>query len=62
MFIAMALMCTSMNLADCEMMILDQVFITEEECVKVRDSQVMTMGPRGLIVGAGCFKVPVEEA
>lgn len=62
MFVAIALMCTSMNLADCEMMIAEQVFITEEACVAFRDAQVMTMGPKGLIVGAGCFKVPGEEA
>lgn len=62
MFVAIALMCTSMNLVDCEMMIAEQVFITEEACVAFRDAQVMTMGPKGLIVGAGCFKVPGEEA
>lgn len=62
MFIAMALMCTSMRLQDCSMMIADQVFVTEEACVAFRDAQVMTMGPKGLIVGAGCFKVPGEEA
>ena len=62
MFVAIALMCTSMNLQDCEMMIADQVFVTEEACVAFRDAQVMTMGPKGLIVGAGCFKVPGEEA
>ena len=62
MFVAVALMCTSMNLQDCEMMIADQVFVTEEASVAFRDAQVMTMGPKGLIVGAGCFKVPGEEA
>ena len=62
MFVAVALMCSSMNLQDCEMMIADQVFITEEACVAFRDAQVMTEGPKGLIVGAGCFKVPGEEA
>lgn len=62
MFVAIALMCTSMNLQDSEMMIADQVFVTEEACVAFRDAQVMTMGPKGLIVGAGCFKVPGEEA
>jgi hypothetical protein len=62
MFIAVALMCQSMNLSDCSMMISEQVFINEAACVEFRDAQVMTTGPQGLIVGAACFKIPGEEA
>lgn len=61
MFVAVALMCFSPDLRDCEMMINEQVFVTEEACIAVRDAAIGTTGPKGLIVGAACFKIPGEE-
>ncbi len=62
MFVAVALMCYSLDIRDCEMMINQKVFITEEACLEVRDAAIGTTGPAGLIVGAACFKIPGEEA
>ena len=62
MFVAVALMCYSLDIRDCEMMIKQEVFLTEEACVAARDAAIGTTGPAGLIVGAACFKIPGEEA
>jgi hypothetical protein len=57
MFIAIALMCVENDLRTCSMMVWNDLFETEEECVASNASVLGQLGPQGYIVDTACFKV-----
>ena len=62
MFIAVALMCLSLDVQTCTMMAWKEGFMTHEACEAHASRYLGQPGPQGLIVSAGCFQIPGEDA
>lgn len=60
MFIAVALMCYSLDVQTCTMMSWKDVFVTHEACEAHGQQMLGQMGPQGVIVNVACFKMPGE--